>query len=120
MGKKHILYTCKRILDGENDYGMKTERYEKPIKYSFLYMPASSQLDYQRYGENITRMMTAYVKYNQYRGKFHIGDKAYLLDSEMQDIDIALSDTNCENANYNITSVDEQNLYIKLVFEKIK
>ena len=43
-----------------------------------------------------------------------------MLDREMQDIEIALNYTNCENANYNIIGVDEQNLFIKLIFEKIK
>ena len=120
MGKEHSLYTCRRVLNEENEYGMTTAKYECPIKYHFLYIPASSHLDYQKYGERIDRIMTAYVPYNRYRNKFHIGDKAYLLDSEMQDIEIALNYTNCENANYNIIGVDEQNLFIKLIFEKIK
>lgn len=120
MGKKHLLYVCKRILNKENDYGIKTCKYERPKLYNFLYIPASSRLDYEKYGENINRMMTAYVKYNIYKNIFHVGDKAYLYDNEMQDINIALKDKNCENANYVIEVVDEQNLYIKLVFNKIK
>ena len=120
MGKIHDLYVCKRVLNSQNEYRLETETYEKPKKYNFLYMPTSSQLDYQLYGERISRMQTAYVKYKMYRGVFSIGDKAYLKDSEMQDINIALKDTNCENANYTIVGVDEQNLFIKLTFEKIQ
>lgn len=120
MGKRHILYTCRRILSEENEYGFVSEKYDKPIEYNFLYMPASSSLDIQKYGERISRIYTAYVPYNQYRDKFKIGDLAYLLDSETQDISIALKDKNGENANYRIIGVNEQNLFIKIIFEKIK
>lgn len=120
MGKRHILYTCKRIVSEDNEYGYTSVNYEKPILHNFLYMPASSSLDIQKYGEKINRIYTSYVPYKKYRGQFNVCDLAYLLDSEMQDISIALKDTNCENANYRIIGVDEQNLFIKITFEKIK
>lgn len=119
-GKRHDLYIAKRILNSDNEYNEYPPKYEKPIHYNFLYMPSKSQLDYQKWGEDISRIYIAYINYNIYRGKFHIGDKAYLLDSEMQDVSVANDDINCENANYIIVGVDEQNMFIKITFEKIQ
>lgn len=120
MSKNHELYVAKRILNKENEYGETTAIYSKPIHYNFLYMPTRSQVDYQIYGEEISKLYVSFVKYNQYRNIFHRGDRAYLLDDEMQDLSVALKDTNCENANYEILSVNEQNAYIKITFKKIE
>lgn len=119
MGKVHDLYVAKRLLSEENEYGIKTAKFEKPKLYNFLYMPSTSQVDFQIYGEQVEKMYVAYVSYAKYRNIFHRGDRAYLLDDEMQDLSVALTDINCENANYEIRSVSEQNIYIKILFVRI-
>ena len=114
------LYIAKRLNVTMNDYGMEVEEFAKPKPYNFLYMPTSGMLDYQIYGEKISGMYTAYVDYDKYLGCFLEGDRAYMIDSDLQDLRVAETDINCENANYVIKSVQLQNLKIKLTFEKIK
>ena len=113
------LYIAKRIKVEENDYGMEVETFAKPQPYQFLYMPTSGTIEYQVYGERISRMFTAYVSYDRYLGEFHEGDRAYLIDESLQDVTIAKNDINCSRANYRIISVLPQNQLIKLTFEKI-
>lgn len=120
MIRQKPLYIAKRLKTTLNDYGMEVQEFDKPKLYNFLYMPTSGMLDYQIYGEKISGMYTAYVDYDTYLGHFHEGDRAYLIDSDLQDLSVAKTDKNCENANYVIKSVLLQNLKIKLTFEKIK
>lgn len=113
------LYIAKRLKVEENDYGMEIETFDKPKAYQFLYMPTSGKVEYQVYGERISRMFTCFVPYDIYLGTFHEGDRAYLIDESLQDVSIAKTDNNCKNANYRIISVLPQNRVIKLTFEKI-
>lgn len=116
------LYIATRKSITTNDYGREIETFENPEKYPFLCMPAGTRtIEYQLYGEAVNTMYTAFIPYKPYLGKFHIGDRAYLVDEDLQDLSIALTDDEyCNNANYKIIACQPQNLVIKLVFQKIK
>lgn len=115
-------YIAKRTAIYQDDYGNDIETFDTPKKYSrFLLMPTSARgVDYQIYGELVNTMFTLYIPFKAYKGQFHQGDRAYLVDEDLQDIDIALmDDEHCQNANYKIVACQPQNLVIKILFQKI-
>lgn len=118
------LYIARKILPSEiDDYGNEISHYDKPIKYQMAYMPLTSQVDYQIYGALVNNMLVAYVDKRYYLGKIKGGDIAYLIDTDIQDIEsLVINDENnntCPSANYRVKYAQLQNFKIKIVFEKI-
>lgn len=121
-----LLFVASKIGVEKDDYGNEIPYFELPQKeYHFSYMPTSSQLDYQLYGELIKNMFTSYLPMS-YLGKIKSGDVAYMIDGEAQDIvelkekDEYNNDIYCANANYKVKVVQPQNARVKIIFEKIK
>ena len=114
------ISTRKKIEDND---GEDLAFYNEPKHYKINYQPMSSYLDYQKYGENIKDMYTAYVNRAQYQNKFKAGDRVYLIDGDKSYEEVKLlTETDneyCLKANYKIVSVLPQNVMIKLDFEKI-
>lgn len=120
------LYIAKRKEINYDDYGNAIEVFETPKKYRFFYMPVVSDpksIDYQVYGALSNYMFRCFIPYNVYVGNFHQGDRAYLIDEDLQiqDMDNVANKDNeyCEKANYEIIDVKPQNMVIKLLFRKI-
>lgn len=114
-------YIANRKSITKDDYGHDIETFKTPEYFNFLLMPSGTNLvDAQRYGEQVDTMYTAYIP-KGFIGKFHRGDRAYLIDEDLQDLSIALQDSeDCENANYKLVACQPQNVVIKLLFQKIK
>ena len=116
------LFIAKRIKVENDEFGNEISYYETPKEYGFSYMPTSGQVDYQIYGELISNMFTSILPMS-FLGKIKTGDKAYLIDGEIQDIDNLvyndLNDEFCTHANYIVKLVQSQNIRIKIIFEKI-
>ena len=116
------LFIAKRIKVENDEYGNEVSYYEAPKEYRFSYMPTSGQVDYQIYGELISNMFTSILPMS-FLGNIKTGDKAYLIDGEIQDIDnLVYNDLNnefCTHANYIVKLVQPQNIRIKIIFEKI-
>lgn len=114
------LYIAKRIRVEEDDYGNQISYFDKPKKYWFNYQPLDGDLDYQQYGDRISNYFRAFIDMC-YLGEIKTGDKAYLIDGEIQDVDslVLKDDENCTLANYTIKVVLPQNLKIKIDFEKV-
>lgn len=116
------LFIAKRIKVENDEFGNEISYYETPKEYNFSYMPTSGQVDYQIYGELISNMFTSILPMS-FLGKIKTGDKAYLIDGEIQDIDNLvyndLKDEFCTHANYIVKLVQPQNIRIKIIFEKI-
>ena len=118
-----LLYIAKRIKINTNEYGIQISEYAEPIKYTFSYMPSSGQTDYQLYGEAIRDMFISYLPMC-FLGKINVGDKAYLIDGETQNITELVKmdklDLQRSNANYHIKVVQPQNMRLKVIFEREK
>lgn len=114
-------YIANRKSITKDDYGHDIETFQTPEYFNFLLMPSgTNSVDAQRYGEQVDTMYTAYIQ-KSFIGKFHRGDRAYLIDEDLQDLSIALQDNeDCENANYKLIACQPQNIVIKLLFQKIK
>ena len=116
------LFIAKRIKVENDEFGNEVSYYETPKEYRFSYMPTSGQVDYQIYGELISNMFTSILPMS-FLGKIKTGDKAYLIDGEIQDIDNLvyndLNDEFCTHANYIVKLVQPQNIRLKVIFEKI-
>jgi hypothetical protein len=114
-------YIANRKSITKDDYGHDIETFQTPEYFNFLLMPSgTNSVDAQRYGEQVDTMYTAYIP-KSFIGKFHRGDRAYLIDEDLQDLSIALQDNeDCENANYKLIACQPQNIVIKLLFQKIK
>ena len=119
------LYIAKKIGVESDDYGNETPYFdiENVEQHYFSYMPVSGQIDYQIYGANIDNMYSSYLPIS-YLGKIRVGDVAYMIDGETQDIDELVekddNDKYCTNANYRVKLVQKQNVRVKILFEKIK
>lgn len=115
------LYIAKKIGIEIDDYGNQIPYFDKAIRYEFSYMPISSQIDYQIYGADINNMFSSIIDIS-YLGKIKIGDIAYLIDSEIQDIKSLVNLDKLskykQNANYRVKSVQPQNMKLKIIFEK--
>ena len=116
------LFIAKRIKVERDEYGNEISYYETPKEYNFSYMHTSGQVDYQIYGELIKNMFTSILPMS-FLGIIKTGDKAYLIDGEIQDIDnLVYNDLNnefCTHANYIVKLVQPQNIRLKVIFEKI-
>lgn len=114
------LYIAKRINIIEDDYGNPISYFEKPKEYFFNYQPIDGDLAFQQYGDKVSNIYRAFIPM-AYLGKIKVGDKAYLIDGEIQDIvSLVLNDNeNCTMANYTIIAVLPQNLKIRVDFEKV-
>ena len=119
------LYVVSKIDVEIDKHGNEIPYYDiKNIKeYHFSYMPVSGQVDYQIYGTLINNMYSSYLPMAML-GKIKIGDVAYLVDGEVQDIDALVKKDKenkyCPNANYRVKLVQPQNIKVKILFEKIK
>ena len=119
------LYIAKKIGVESDDYGNETPYFdiENVEQHYFSYMHVSGQIDYQIYGANIDNMYSSYLPIS-YLGKIRVGDVAYMIDGETQDIDELVekddNDKYCTNANYRVKLVQKQNVRVKILFEKIK
>lgn len=118
-----LLYVCKRLGVEKDDYGNEIAYYENAKEYRFSYMPTSSQVDYQLYGTLVDVMFTMYVPYQRMLGVIKVGDLAYLIDNDTQDIESLKNIDNDNiykpNANYRVKTCQAQNMKIKILFEKI-
>lgn len=117
------LFIARQIRVEVDDYGMEKSIYQSPQEYRFSYMPISSQTDYQIYGTLINNMYASILP-KAFLGKIKVGDKAYMVDGETQNIDelVAkdLNDNQRLSANYKVKVVQDQNVRVKIIFEKIK
>lgn len=103
---------------------VEVEIFDKPFHFKELYMPITDQYSLQKYGSRASRMLRMFVPIKKWYKKINVGDRAYLVD-ENTEVDqlnnIIFEDTKyCNNANYKVISVELQNMFIKIEFEKIK
>ena len=79
-------YIANRKSITKDDYGHDIETFQTPEYFNFLLMPSgTNSVDAQRYGEQVDTMYTAYIP-KSFIGKFHRGDRAYLIDEDLQDL----------------------------------
>ncbi len=118
-----LLFVCKRKGIEKDDFGNEIAYFDKAKEYRYSYMPASSQIDYQLYGTLVDVMFTMYVDYASMLGVIKVGDLAYLIDNDTQDIESLknIDEDNIykPNANYRVKTCQPQNQKIKILFEKI-
>lgn len=125
-GKLGYIANRKRIDDLStiyDNYDSEIAIFDKPFCFQELYMPLADSYSLKKYGEDVSRMLRMYVNINQWYGKIHVGDRAYLIDESTSQCDINSlayeDDEYCSKANYQVVSVEVQNIKLKVEFEKI-
>ncbi len=121
--KKKLYISKYSGKDTRNGY--EYEEYSEPIMFYENYQPLSATFKRQEYGDSVGSIYRAYFDTSKYQGTIHVGDLAYLIDGEIDDVDVLVTSEDVEengygvNANYKVKAVLVQNLKIKVDFEKI-
>lgn len=121
-----LAFICNNTKVDEDSYGHEKREYSNPQKeFRFNYMPSTSRLDYQVYGEKIKYLQTSILDI-RYSKLIHRFDKAYLLDENVTSenelrrlVELDKDNVNKPNANYKVISISIQNARVKVVFEMI-
>lgn len=122
--RKKYGYIANKIgIEEDENNGNEIEIFDKPFLFKELYMPLSDDLDLENYGNDVNRILRMFVNVNEWYGRIHVGDRAYLIDEKTCECDIdkmAESDNKyCNNANYKVDVVAVQNFKLKVQFKKI-
>jgi hypothetical protein len=111
------LYLCKRTNELNAEVGV----YDPPVSYWVNYQPTQGFTDIMQYGERVTKIYRAILRFEQYAGIFKEGDLVYLCGKKNEDgTDPVITETyvNGYGANAKVISVRNQNLAIEVTFEK--
>lgn len=125
-GKIGYIANRKRIDDLStiyDNYASEIGIFDKPFCFKELYMPLNDSYSLKKYGEDVSRMLIMYVNINQWYGNIQVGDRAYLIDECTSQCDLGNmiyeDDKYCNKANYQVVSVEVQNIKLKVEFQKI-
>ena len=111
------LYLCKRTNELNAEVGV----YDSPVSYWVNYQPIQGFTNVMQYGERVTKIYRAILRFEQYAGIFKEGDLVYLCGEKNEDgADPVITETyvNGQGANAKVESVRNQNLAIEVTFEK--
>ena len=111
------LYLCKRANELNAEVGV----YDSPVSYWVNYQPIQGFTNVMQYGERVTKIYRAILRFEQYAGIFKEGDLVYLCGKNNEDgADPVITETyvNGYGANAKVISVRNQNLAIEVTFEK--
>ena len=106
----YIAKFKEKIVD---EYGNYIDTYEEPKKYEMNVQPLNGGIEIETYGSRAMQIQKAICRSEEYAGKFHENDVAYL-ENQTPDGESVHGD----NANYRIDSVLTQNKCIAIYFEK--
>lgn len=120
--RKHTLYIAKFDHDEEDEDGNVISVYSTPEylgKFNIQPLSASNSVAYggielQEFGNRVNRIKKVYLEYDEYYGRLHENDLAYL-----DNITPEGETVNGQNANYTVYSVRPQNRRIAVFFQKL-
>ena len=113
------FWHCKRISERNSEIAYFD--LPKEIKTRFRYITVqpsgSAYRDLVEYGENVKDYQVAIAQpYSAWDGVFNDGDRVYLDGKEPTEDDF--TDESADNANYEVDSVQRQNMAIRIVFKR--
>ena len=112
------IYLCKRLNNPNEEIG----GYDTPVEYWINYQPVQGFTSVMQYGERVSKMFRAIVRFDIFKGVFKEGDLVYLCGKANEDGQNPQTDNpdyvNGQDANAKVYSVRNQNLAIAVTFEK--
>lgn len=121
--KRKIGFIANKKGVEEQFNGNEVEIFEEPFMFEEMYMPLSDDMDLKNFGNDVNRILRMFVNKNEWYGKIHTGDRAYLIDESNCECDIEnmvrKDNQYCNNANYKVDVVAIQNFKMKIQFKKI-